>query len=63
MSAEPANRDEEQELVEQDIKNLIKATFPDFSNTQIQTQIYGLKELLTRLKLLDAPNNNDEEKG
>ncbi len=53
----------QQELVEQDIKNLIKATFPDFSNTQIQIQVYELKVLLTRLKLLDAPNNNDEEKG
>lgn len=53
----------QQELVEQDIKNLIKATFPDFSNTQIQIQVDELKVLLTRLKLLDAPNKNDEEKG
>ena len=53
----------QQELVEQDIKNLIKAMFPDFSNAQIQTQVDELKVLLTRLKLLDAPNNNDEEKG
>ena len=44
-------------------KNLIKAIFPDFSNTQIQTQVDELKVLLTRLKLLDAPNNNDEEMG
>ncbi|MCY1162613.1 putative DNA-binding domain protein [compost metagenome] len=53
----------QQELVEQDIKKLIKATFPDFSNAQIQRQIDELKVLLTRLKLLDAPNKNDEEKG
>lgn len=53
----------QQELVEQDIKNLIKAMFPDFSNAQIQTQIDELKVLLTRLKLLDAPPiNNDEGK-
>ena len=53
----------QQELVEQDIKKLIKATFPDFSNAQIQTQLDELKIQLTRLKLLDAPNKNDEEKG
>ncbi|MNC54046.1 hypothetical protein D3C75_1035040 [compost metagenome] len=53
----------QQELVEQDIRSLIKATFPDFSSVQIQTQIDELKVLLIRLKLLDLPYTNDEENG
>lgn len=50
----------QKELVEPDIKKLIKVTFPDFSSVQVQTHIDKLKVLLTRLKLLDVPNNNEE---
>lgn len=53
----------QQELVEQDIKKVIKATFPDFSCVQIQTQIDELKTLLIRLKLLKNCNKNHKEKG
>ena len=50
-------------VIEQDLQRLIQSVLPDFDEEQIQLQIYGLKALLTRLRLIHVPHNNDEIQG
>ncbi|UUM26634.1 putative DNA-binding domain-containing protein [Acinetobacter colistiniresistens] len=50
-------------VIEQDLQRLIQSILPDFDEEQIQLQIYGLKALLTRLRLIHVPHNNDEIQG
>lgn len=52
----------QKELLEIDIRHLISSTFLDFSSVQVQTLIDELSALLTRLKLLNVPNKNNEQK-
>lgn len=50
-------------LTESDLYQLIKTVLPEFYEQEIQQQIYALKVLLTRLRLIDIPHNNDEIQG
>jgi len=46
-----------------DLYQLTQSALPEFSQQEIQTQIYSLKALLTRLRLIHIPHNNDEIQG
>ncbi|MCI3879340.1 DNA-binding domain-containing protein [Acinetobacter higginsii] len=50
-------------LTESDLYQLIKTVLPEFYEQEIQQQIYALKVLLTRLRLIHIPHNNDEIQG
>ncbi len=50
-------------FVEQTLQQLIKSVLPDFDEEEIQLQISELNALLTRLRLLHVPHNNDEIQG
>lgn len=49
--------------IEQELYQLIKAVLPEFVEKEIQQQIYALKALLTRLRLIHIPHNHDEIQG
>ena len=46
-----------------DLYQLTQSALSEFSQQEIQTQIYSLKALLTRLRLIHIPHNNDETQG
>lgn len=50
-------------LTEFGIYQLIKTVLPEFHEQEIQQQIYALKALLIRLRLIHIPYNNDEIQG
>ena len=49
--------------MEQTLQQLMKSVLSEFNNEEVQLQIYKLKGLLTRLRLIHVPYNNDEIKG